>query len=159
MSEQEVWKPIPGFSAYEVSSLGRVNRVKAVGRRKPPYMLQGCLNGNGYRLVHLRDENLKPHKVQITKVVAQVFLPNPEHHPCVRVKNGNKDDARAENLYWSPVMSGENNAAAKFSDADIKQIRENYTGAYGEKKALAEKYGTTTSNMCAIINGKTWKHI
>lgn len=47
MDEEEIWKPVVGFPAYEISSLARIRRVET-GRAIRP-----LLNGSGYHYANL----------------------------------------------------------------------------------------------------------
>ncbi len=85
----EIWKPIPNYDGYFVSSEGRFKNADGEIKR---------LNGspNGYRGV-----SLKPYgKLSAHRLVAQTFIPNPENKPQVNHINGIKYDNRVENLEW-----------------------------------------------------------
>lgn len=85
---------------YEVTSEGEVFSLKKGGCR----LLKGALfrSGHGstrYRTV-LLTVNGKQKNYYVHRLVAEAFLPNPLHFPCVRHKDGNSLNNRAENLEW-----------------------------------------------------------
>lgn len=95
---QEVWKAVVGGGGYyEVSNLGR---VKSLARNliKKDAILKGY-DRAGYVSVEIRVEGAGRAK-RIHRLVAEAFLPNPEHKPYVNHINGIKDDNRLSNLEW-----------------------------------------------------------
>ena len=108
-SMKEQWKPIAGFEAYEVSSMGRVRRAVEgmtagkVGTRK------ACLTGNGYLFVTLYREG-KAKTRMVHQLVASAFIPNPLGLPQVNHKDGCKGNCRADNLEWRSVLGNHRHA-------------------------------------------------
>ena len=90
---EEIWKPIPGFEYYSVSSIGRV---------KNPFgkILKPSINHKGYLKVYLNSEYIKHKQMTIHRAVALAFIPNPNDLAQVNHINHNKCDNRIENLEW-----------------------------------------------------------
>lgn len=96
MSEEEIWKVIPGHSRYEASTLGRFRRIGSdkilsqVITGEPQYWYVNTTrdsdNTNNVRRVHL--------------LLAQTFIDNPDNLPVVDHINQDKFDNRLENLRW-----------------------------------------------------------
>lgn len=102
---EEIWKEIPGYiGLYQVSSLGRIKsipRVVQFGNRKrttPEKILKPCSNGKGYFYVELGagTENRR----YIHRLVAEVFIPNPDNLPEVNHKDENPANNSVSNLEW-----------------------------------------------------------
>jgi len=109
----ENWLPVPGFEGlYEVSDLGNFRtlggRVGNWNRRllkfkvmKDKY-LYVRLNRNGYQ------EFFNAHRL-----VAKVFIPNPENKKEVNHKNSDRQDNRVENLEWVTPLENMRHALSK----------------------------------------------
>lgn len=76
---------------YEVSNKGN---VRCNGKDyKPTLQHTGYYKVGGFGLLH--------------RIVAELFIPNPENKPCIDHIDGDKSNNKAENLRW--VTSKENN--------------------------------------------------
>jgi len=91
MDKWEVWKNVVGFEKYEVSTFGNVKN-KITGR-----ILRPC-NSGGYSTVSLHDNKRKTCFVH--RLVASVFIENPENKPQVNHKDKNGLNNKLENLEW-----------------------------------------------------------
>jgi hypothetical protein len=57
-----------------------------------------------------------------------------------------------------PVLRGETNNSARFTEDDIVAMRE--AVANGEdRRSLAERYGTSVAQISYVVTGKTWAHV
>lgn len=97
---KELFKPIKGYEGlYEISSFGRVKNVNRNSflKLKPT----NC----GYLKVNLSKpyDDKKGHYLKtytIHRLVAEVFIPNPDDLPCVNHKDENKHNNHIDNLEW-----------------------------------------------------------
>ena len=91
--ENEIWKDVPsdivnGIIGYKISNYGRVKNHK--GR-----ITEGSNHESGYLWV-----SIAPKSYLLHRLVAKVFIPNPENKEQVNHIDGNKINTRASNLEW-----------------------------------------------------------
>lgn len=103
MNDREKWLPVKRAPAYEVNRCGDIRRIAdkrpvKTGTRKPIYGGHVCasLYMNGVSI-----------PIQVHRVVAEAFLPNPENKRHVHHIDGNKANNTVENLLWvTPAEHG-----------------------------------------------------
>lgn len=101
----EEWKYIPGYNEeYMISNEGRVKSLK-YGKERILYQHLGTA---GYYLVAL-SKNGKVKRLQVHRLVAEAFIPNPENKPCVDHISTIRTDNRVENLRWVDHKENSNN--------------------------------------------------
>lgn len=180
--EKEIWKPVVGYEGiYEVSSFGRIKslartitmkvRLKEKMLKTAKIIKHGSLP---YRLA-LLSKNDERKTVQVHRIVAQAFIPNPENKPVVNHKDSDGANNIVGNLEWvtyrentlhsysKPFISpggsgkrmyrGENSPWAKLSNQQVQEIKE-LRGKITPKK-IAEKYLVSVANVYSILNGRT----
>ena len=91
----EIWKQIPDFSNYEISSYGNLRNKSS---RK--HISQRSLRG-GYIRIYIKNDDNKRISLTIHRIVAITFIPNLENKYTVNHINHNKLDNRVENLEWA----------------------------------------------------------
>lgn len=109
---EEIWKDIQGYEGlYQVSTLGRVRSLDVVKHFYPmerkPYtqlrkgrILKPYCHPSGFMIVKLYKDG-KCALVVVHTAVANAFLENPMGRKMVFFKDGDKTNARVENLKWS----------------------------------------------------------
>lgn len=152
-------KPLPNNPGYSINRKGIIKdpfgQKINIRKRKNCY-LSCSINGK---------------TLFLHRLVAEVFIPNPNNLPQVNHLDGNKHNPYYKNLEWStqstnvkhaygigliPQRDGANNPNAKLSENDIKEIRE-LNGLSNRQISLM--YGVSTSLINKIINYKRWSHI
>lgn len=173
----EEWRSIPEHDGYEVSSFGNVRSIDRTVRVKSKRgeferhykgcLLKQSLDGKGnYLHVGLGRRKI----VNVHRLVAEAFIPNPLGLPEINHKDENKTNNRADNLEWcnhaynnsygslNGKTRGEGNPMSKFSEDVVREIKASYIPndkEYGVA-GLARKYGMSQTHVCAIIKGRRW---
>lgn len=107
-NNNEIWKPVPDFPGYEVSSKGRVkstarlvhasNKYGSYSYSIPEKIMRQSTRTN-YLCVTLCLEG-KHINVLVHRLVAKAFIPNPYDFAEVNHKDENKLNNCVENLEW-----------------------------------------------------------
>lgn len=96
---EEIWKDIEGFEGrYQVSNLGNVKSLRYGGRYEVRNLVPK-VNNKGYEWVELFN-NGKKKCIQIHRLVASAFIPNPEGYPIINHKDENPRNNCVDNLEW-----------------------------------------------------------
>lgn len=109
----------------------------------------------------------------VHRAIATVFIPNPDNLPEVNHIDGNKANNCADNLEWISKKDNQQHACFTLGkrigkDCYMTQLtEETVLKIYNEYKDnpkvtyqdLADKYGTSKSNVTHIILGIDWKYL
>lgn len=170
----ERWAPAPGFSAYEVSTLGRVRRRRPGGCSRPGRLLRPFVVSTGYLAVNLSQDGrrqLRP----VHRLVADAFLPPDPMRPEVNHRDGDKHNPRLDNLeratraenaqhahdHALQVCAGEANGHARLTAAAVRAIRAAQPSAARSRCAreLAAQHGVSWSTIYDVWAGRSWGHL
>lgn len=176
IEENEIWKPVFGYEDYyEVSSLGRVRRLKKTRGTRPGRILSpAAINRNrGYLVVglHRKDKQIMNY---VHRIVASSFIGPPRKGLVVNHKDGDKQNNNVKNLEW--CTQSENNKHAfrtglrlptigslcGRAKLDEKEALEIYIMANSKEikwSDIADKYLVDKSTISRIASKKTWAHL
>lgn len=105
----EEWFEIPGFPKYMITRSGKV-KVVARTINRPRYVpvkerviAQQLMRGYMHVNMHSNAPEL-PRRMQVHRLLALTFIPNPENKPCVNHINHIRSDNRLENLEWCTYL-------------------------------------------------------
>ena len=131
---EEIFKEIPGSGGrYKVSNLGRVYNVKKQKIQTP------LIDNSNNLVIGFADENGKHVNCYIRKVVASLFLDNPNNYRGIGFKDNNRHNCSADNLYYYQRLSDIKNSSEKFAEYN-KRIAEEQEKIKAEYKAkMAEE--------------------
>lgn len=175
------YKPIPNYVGYFVDTNGDVwSTKKSIGRVKGgkigwrpvglPKKMSLRQGWGGYKSIRLRNKN-NTRSTFAHRLVAEVFISNPDNKPQVCHKNDIRNDNRVENLFWGTAQEnsddcvskgrstfGQKNGRAKVSKFQVQRIRVmREIGSTYEK--IGSIFGIAKSSIYKICKGKNWQHI
>lgn len=161
----EIWRDIPQFENYQISNFGRVyskhkGDIKALE-----------VNKKGYQAIRPYKKNVRK-TFRIHRLVAELFIDNPENKPQVNHIDGNKLNNHYSNLEWCTnrenaihaaknklFVVGSRSPNSKLNEDDVKRMRDLYDNhGYGSTK-LAKLFGINEKNAYNIVKRKAWKHV
>ena len=165
---EEIWKDIPSYEGYyQVSTLGnfrslpRTVKYKSSGTRKYPGkpLLTETAKDNYQRIV-LMKEGVKT-RYQAHRLIALVFIPNPENKPFINHKDGNKSNNKVENLEWCTASENMVHAdmtglrdMSKHHPSNSKKIRCIETGVVFSSYYQAVKWlGKKATSISSLVRG------
>lgn len=175
----EIWKDIPNYP-YQISNIGRIRRSKIdndfarnthIGR-----VLKPNIDKYGYQYIILCKNGITK-TFKIHKLMCEVFYGPPNNdQDQVRHLDGNKLNNILSNLLWGnaqnnaddrdshgTTVKGELNWKAKFTNVEVKQMREyinklrdQYNGRVpkGTLQKLAKKYNAPRNTISCIVQGR-----
>lgn len=174
--ENEIWRPIVGYEGYyEVSSFGRVKRVKSItshNRVRKEKIISPVKFSNGYLFVDLCVRGIRKKK-SIHRGVAIAFLSNPYNKEQVNHIDGNKLNNRLDNLEWSTSSEnqkhsiraclrsakGEKNSQNKLTEKEVNEIRGLLIDGKLAQLCIARIYNVSPSTISSIKHNKSWTHL
>ncbi len=149
---------------YYITEDGRVFRD---GKQRKNSIVKGysriILSTNGIKKNHL-----------VHRMVAEVYIPNPDNKPEVNHDNGIKSDNRVDNLEWNTTKEnqqhsrrvlknniGINNGLNKLSEEEVRYIKKHYIPRHKEfgQRALGRKFNVSQPVIGDILNNKTWVNL
>lgn len=174
-------RDIPGCDGYFASSDGRIwsSKQSIYHDDKPDVLIRGQIchemtytpSRKGYRTVGLYIRG-KLVRRRVCRLVLEAFVGvRPPGMEC-RHHNGRPSDDRLDNLSWgTPKQNMDDQYAhgtrvigtrchtAILNEEKVAEMRERYDSGIHSHRSLAELYGTSKSNVGALLNRKTWKHV
>ena len=153
---EEIWKDIEGYEGiYQVSNLGNVKSLnyRRTGKEK---MLKQIKDTGGYLLVKL-SKNSKEKNFKIHRLVASVFIENPNNYKEINHKDECKTNNNVKNLEWCNHIYNMNYGSC------TKRRAEKYKKAiycletnkiYDSIKQTTEELNIKKSNIINVLKGR-----
>lgn len=149
----EVWKDIKGYEGlYQVSNLGRVKSLWYKRER----ILKPSKDRQGYLKVNLCRNNIRI-TYKVHRLVAEVFIPNPENKPQVNHINEIKNDNRMENLEWTTSKENINHGTRNqqvSKPVNQYDLQWNLVAIYESLNEASRQTGVNQGNISAVCLGR-----
>lgn len=163
----EIWKRIPGFeNKYAVSNHGL---VKSFINNPNGEIVTFVIGTHGYYLRSMRDTKGKVTCVKLHRVVAKMFIPNPNNLLTVNHIDGNKLNNHVDNLEWVTLQDNIQHAidtnlrkrsyVQKLNENYVREIRSKYETTNITIKELATEYKVAWNAINKILRYNTWFNI
>jgi hypothetical protein len=115
----EIWKDIPGYEGYyQISNMGNVRSLdRAIEKGGRLHHIKGhplrqSKNRHGYYIVGFSKDDKRTYN-SVHRLVAELFIPNPNGYPCVNHKDEDKTNNCVSNLEWCNHLYNINYGTAK----------------------------------------------
>ena len=172
--KEEIWKDIEGYEGlYQVSNLGRVKRMRFINKNtniEKERIKSQKIRKDGYLEVALY-KNGKGKYIQVHRLVAKSFIPNPKKLPQVNHIDGNKENNCVDNLEWVTNKenvthaiktglqnnSGEHNGKAKLTQQQAEEIRKIRKEKNVPYRQIAKKYNVSHYTIIQICKNRYYK--
>lgn len=169
---QEIWKDVVGYEGlYQVSNIGRIRKINIdyftrQDRVNQYRYLKGstgskCLGGK-YVLIYMKGGK----RMQLHRIVASAFIPNPENKPQVNHIDGNPKNNNVSNLEWCTRSENikhaitilghglSNDIQSSNAKKRWKKVKDNNTNnIYESVKKYAEINNVRYNKVVLMLNG------
>ncbi len=159
--EEEEWKIVHFASKYEVSDQGRLRNLKT------GYIHKVRKGKNGYVYYLIRDNNGRRKPWLAHRIVALVFIDNPDNLPEVDHIDRDKMNNKVENLRWSSSRENKQNRIASENkggrvkvvqlSSDDEEIKV-WDSADEAVKQMGRAIGNVLSGRRPTAAGFKWKY-
>ncbi len=179
--EHEEWRRIPDYSAYEISSCGRIRRRESARGWGTGHVLRPAAGHGGHLYVMLSDGNGHVRKQYVHRLVAVAFIgPAPFDGAYVLHHDDDPTNNTPDNLYWGThrdnvfdaklnrktapfkrkrgAQPGEANPAAVLTERQVRRIK-GLLGVGLCGACIARLHGVRKETIYAIAKGRIWKHV
>lgn len=163
-----IWKDVPALGGrYEASENGDIRNKETKVVRKPRLNKFGYLQMNFSR----NDGTKRTVTKLVHKLIAETFIPNPNHYPQINHKDGDKQNNAIDNLEWCSASEnachahktglaftyrGSEHINAKLTDEQIKEIREQYAKGAISQGEIAIAYNVSQTTVGRIVRGERY---
>ena len=167
-------KDVPGWEGvYAVSRNGRIwsypNRL-----HDGKWLLTRLGKNSLCCSIDLCSRGKKRKTINVHRLVAKAFIPNPDNLPEVNHKDGNRENNVVSNLEWCTSSQNQKHAyatglqihkkgedwhPAKLTEENVKYIRTNYNKQTCNYTDLGREFDVAAATVRDVVLRKTWRHI
>lgn len=157
----EEWRDIPDYEGkYQISNLGRVKSIN-FHRGNKEKILTTFLDGRGYPTTFLYKDG-KRKTFRIHRIIAKIFIPNPNNLPQVNHKNEDKTCnvidlnnlyGEMTNLEW--CTNKYNCRYSKSKKINQYDLEGNFIKMWGSAIEVEENLGIKKTNLCNCLTKRS----
>lgn len=177
--KNEVWKKVKLPSShnsknYYISNRARLKSVDT--KSKSERLINPNKDRVGFFRVTIRGKNQKNHALYIHKLVGENFVDKASRkHKYLIHKNLDRGNNKLSNLKWVDnedhnkyvkqryeligYVPGPRSGKPKLTAKQVARIKRYLLTGRLKKKAIAEKYGVSHTQINRIERGENWKHV
>lgn len=156
----EIFKVIPAYPNYEVSTEGRIRRIKT------GHIMNYVDNGKGYKSVKLYNSTRPQGRLCLVHRLVLSTFQRIDVDMDVNHKDGIKSNNKLSNLEWVTKSENTRHAHAtglfnnKLTKEQVLEIKERVSKINRETyKQIASEYGINQSVVGKIANGSLYSYI
>ena len=149
----EEWKKVPDYPGYQVSNQGRMMSPDGklmVGKMSRGYKQIACFISTGkYKTYNLH------------RLIAELFIPNPNNLPQVDHINEDKLDNRVENLRWVTrstnirhSVHSRKRVTSQWKRPIFMFSKEGHRYSFGSEKDAAHELGVNVQGIWCCLHGR-----
>lgn len=163
----EVFRPIPGFTGYEVSNWGRPRSFRNTqgGFDGSPHVLKPIRFANGYRMIAVRNESGRRKMIGVHRLVLLTFVGEPlPGQVAAHFPNPDRSNNRLDNLRWAfhwkneldkPLQGSRQKRLTRDQILEIRDLEKTELS----QTQTAKCYGVDQAAISRIRRGKSWEHV
>ena len=176
MNTKEIWADIGGCdSVYQISNFGNIRswiKQGSKNKKRTPFskLLKLSTNKGGYKVCNIALRTIKKKSVLVHRMVAEAFIPNPQHFRVVMHKDDDKSNNHFLNLEWGTHSKNNSDALSRSIRKAARGSRLNKSALTDEDvlfifkssesdRSLSKKFGVNHTTISAIRSGKSWNHV
>lgn len=172
-TETEIWRPIWGWwTIYQVSTLGRVMRIKRGRATQAGRILVPQPDGSGYLQVGFCNGRYMKRTYKVHFLVADTFIGPRPHRLVINHKSGNHQDNRLANLEYVTTrenilhgyhelgrrrLFGTANGRALVTQDQVDHIRALYASGDISQQAIADQFSVSQQCISSIVQRINWR--
>lgn len=164
ITQEEIWKDVEGYEGlYQVSNLGNVKRIRFINKNVNVIRERSKaqkIRKDGYLEVALY-KNSNGKSIQVHRLVAKAFIPNPENKPQVNHIDGNKQNNNVENLEWVSISENALHSARQLRK-NVRKVEQydlkgRYLATYSSITIAGEINGIREGSIANVLTGRRRK--
>lgn len=107
---------------------------------------------------------IKKRRWRVNKIIAELFVDNPQNHPYVEHKNGDPHDLHKDNLEWvlkprRKSLKGVDHFNARMNEDQVRLVRKLLAEGKLKQWEIALEVGCTQSRVTEIKQGKAYSDV